>query len=206
MMPDETGAEAMAQILLRPRKWKRGELRRNPPDYGESFVKAGGGTEPSQQCIWRWAEAWAWWDQCLWEDDEETYPMDIDQETNGYYAWGRAKRTTDPLKVAAAVGAQAVHLTKSYAPFCGDVERVEEWLEENMTGDKSVATAKAYGGAWAKWCAWAKRQGWVDEFLNRNIGPIENENRVLAYVGYLGWLGASPNTIRQHIFAMKTVH
>ena len=35
---------------------------------------------------------------------------------------------------------------------------------------------------------------------------LENENKVLAYVGYLGWLGASPNTIRQHLFAIKNVH
>lgn len=140
------------------------------------------------------------------EDNDEPYVTEFVGSAEDSYAGGRTKGKTDPLKIAEKVGAQAVHLTKSYAPFCGDVrERVEEWLEENMTGDKSAATEKAYGGAWAKWCAWAKRQGWINAFLNRNVDPIENENRVLAYVGYLGWLGASPNTIRQHIFAMKTV-
>ena len=207
MMPDATGAEAMAQILLWLRRWKRGELRRNPPSYQADTTRAGGGTGPPLRRLWRWSEAW-WWAQCMDEEEEdEAYTLEFANEIKGSYAGGRTKAKTDPLKVAEKVGAQAVHLTKSLAPFCGDVrERVDEWLEENMTGDKSAATEKAYGGAWMKWCAWARRQGWPDEFLNRNVDPIENENRVLAYVGYLGWLGASPNTIRQHIFAMKMVH
>ena len=207
MMPDATGAEAMAQILLWLRRWKRGELRRSPPSYEADTTRAGGGTGPPLRRLWRWSEAW-WWAQCMDEEEEdEAYTLEFANEIKGSYAGGRTKAKTDPLKVAEKVGAQAVHLTKSLAPFCGDVrERVDEWLEENMTGDKSAATEKAYGGAWMKWCAWARRQGWPDEFLNRNVDPIENENRVLAYVGYLGWLGASPNTIRQHIFAMKMVH
>ena len=207
MMPDATGAEAMAQILLWLRRWKRGELRRSPPSYEADTTRAGGGTGPPLRRLWRWSEAW-WWAQCMDEEEEDdAYTLEFANEIKGSYAGGRTKAKTDPLKVAEKVRAQAVHLTKSLAPFCGDVrERVDEWLEENMTGDKSAATEKAYGGAWMKWCAWARRQGWPDEFLNRNVDPIENENRVLAYVGYLGWLGASPNTIRQHIFAMKMVH
>lgn len=58
-----------------------------------------------------------------------------------------------------------------------------------MAGDKSPATERAYGGAWSKWCAWARRQGWEDEFLYKEKDTIENKNKVLAYVGYLGWYG-----------------
>lgn len=35
---------------------------------------------------------------------------------------------------------------------------------------------------------------------------MENENRVLNFLGYLGWLGASANTLRQHLFAIKNAH
>ncbi|CAK9114808.1 unnamed protein product [Durusdinium trenchii] len=178
MMPDATGAEA-TQILLWLRRWKRGELRRSPPSYEADTSRAGGGTGPPLRRLWRWSEAW-WWAQCMDEEEEDdAYTLEFANEIKGSYAGGRTKAKTDPLKVAE---------------------------KENMTGDKSAATEKAYGGAWMKWCAWARRQGWPDEFLNRNVDPIENENRALAYVGYLGWLGASPNTIRQHIFAMKMVH
>ena len=39
--------------------------------------------------------------------------------------------------------------------------------------------------------------------LTRGVRRIEHENRVLNFLGYLGRLGASANTIRQHLFAIK---
>ena len=35
---------------------------------------------------------------------------------------------------------------------------------------------------------------------------VENENKVLSFVGYLGWLGASSATLKQAIFAIKDGH
>ena len=70
MMPDATGAEAMAQILLWLRRWKRGELRRNPPSYEADTTRAGGGTGPPLRRLWRWSEAW-WWAQCMDEEEED---------------------------------------------------------------------------------------------------------------------------------------
>ena len=83
---------------------------------------------------------------------------------------------------------------------------MEEWLEENMQGDKRPATEKAYGGVWAKWRAWARRQRWLSEYLDRSESTVERENKLLGFVGYLGWLGASVNTIRQNIYAIKMAH
>eukprot|EP00435_Cladocopium_sp_Y103_P075122 s366_g54.t1 len=79
-------------------------------------------------------------------------------------------------------------------------------LRRICIGDKSQATERAYAGAWAKWKAWARRQQWVSEYLDRSEDAVERENKLLAYVGYLGWLGASVNTIRQNIFAIKMAH
>ena len=75
-----------------------------------------------------------------------------------------------------------------------------------MQGDKSPATEKAYGGVWAKWRAWARRQRWLSEYLDRSESTVERENKLLGFVGYLGWLGASVNTIRQNIYAIKMAH
>ena len=54
--------------------------------------------------------------------------------------------------------------------------------------------------------AWAKRQGWHTEYLNYKEDPVENENKVLTFVGYMGWLGASAATLKQAIFALKDAH
>ena len=60
----------------------------------------------------------------------------------------------------------------------------EEWLEAHLTGDKAESVQKAYLSAWHKWCDWSKRQGW----LSVGGDPIQNENKVLGYLGYqAGW-------------------
>eukprot|EP00435_Cladocopium_sp_Y103_P066762 s1381_g29.t1 len=163
MCADEVGAEALAQMLVWFRRWRRGmEMARGLDE------------EDSQ--------------------DEDELPRKAG-----------AKRKKTPEEVAEKVGTQVIgQIGLAVLPFHGDVkDRVDEWLEENLAGDKSQ---KAYDSAWQKWCAWARRQEWSDEFLNRHEDPVEQENKVLAYVGYLGWLGASPNTIRQHLFAIKAAH
>eukprot|EP00435_Cladocopium_sp_Y103_P002944 s2186_g1.t1 len=191
MCPELDGPESLAQILLWLRRWKRGEFGRRAGGYFE---------EEKVYHVNRWAESW--WLSML--DGFEDSSSDEEPET---YAGGRKpKRTAE--EVAEEVSKQFVtSVGLTVRPFCGEVgERVEEWLEENMHGDKSPATEKAYASAWAKWKAWAKRQEWVSEYLDRSEDAVERENKLLAYVGYLGWLGASVNTIRQSIFAIKLAH
>eukprot|EP00435_Cladocopium_sp_Y103_P028921 s3298_g7.t1 len=198
MCPDEVGADALAQMLVWFRKWKRGDLQRAVPFYASMETRAGGARQEDRH-VWRWPEAW-WWSVFADEEDSgEDYELPRK---------AGAKRKKTPEEVAETVGSQVVgQLGLAIAPFQGEVkDRVEEWLEENLAGDKSQATEKAYMSAWQKWCAWARRQEWTSEYLNRQEDPVEQENKVLAYVGYLGWLGASPNTIRQHLFAIKSAH
>ena len=185
---DQMGAEALAQILLWLRRWRRG-------DFGKPFDHRKAGAEAERGRVFRWVEAW--WIGML-------EPEEPDEDDNRK-AGGR-RRTTQ--EVAEQVAKKVVNNTGlQIRPFSGEVgERVEEWLEENMTGGKSAATEKAYAGAWAKWCAWARRQGWLTEYLSKTEDAVSRENKLLAYVGYLGWLGCSVNTIRQAIFAIKTAH
>ena len=80
-----------------------------------------------------------------------------EDEAGSAHAGGR-RRSKTAEEVAQSVASQVVsRVGLSVRPFCGEVgERVEEWLEENMHGDKSPATEKAYASAWGKWKAWAK--------------------------------------------------
>ena len=195
MARDSEGAEAMAQILVWLRRWKRGDF--GGPAY------AGGCAEPEEteerkDCVFRWCEAW-WFE--IFEEESQT---EFEGET---YAGGRKPKLTEK-EIAEKVAKTTVSsLGLAVRPFHGDVkDRIEEWLEENLTGDKSASTEKAYAGAWSKWCAWAKRQGWLSEYLSKGEDLVSRENKVLAFIGYLGWLGASVNTLRLHLFAIKNAH
>lgn len=142
--------------------------------------------------VWRWAEAW--WAEQLEDEDEK----------DDAYAGGRRKKTQEVLD---AVAARTVKLSREVTPFCGEVtERVEEWLEDHMMGDKAAATEKAYGSMWQKWKAWCNRQGWASPFLNYKEDALENENKILGFLGYLGWLGSSSATLKQALFAIKDAH
>lgn len=183
MAEDKEGAEALAQILVWLRRWKRGELPR-----AEAGPYAGGAKDARQ--VWRWPEAW--WLEQLDEDSEDD---------TGAYAGGKRKRTCEQTVGEAVVSTQEI---AQPMPFEGQVAaRIEDWLEENLMGDKASSTERAYAGSWAKWQAWARRQGWESEYLNRKADPVENENKVMAFIGYLGWLGGSAATLKQAVFAIK---
>ncbi len=184
MGEDREGAEALAHILVWLRRWKRGELPR-----AEAGPYAGGGSRQ----VWRWPEAW--WVAQLDEDS------DVEESR---YAGGKRKRSCE--QIVGEAGVANPEVTRPM-PFEGRVAaRVEDWLEENMAGDKAASTERAYAGSWAKWKAWAKRQGWESEYLNRKADPVENENKVMAFIGYLGWLGGSSATLKQAVFAIKDAH
>ena len=196
---DVQGGEALAQMLMWLRKWKRGEFPRGERTR-TSFIKAGG-KDQDWKTIWRWAEAW--WFGCLEESDASS-----DSHTEEWRAGGQKKRRRSALEVAEEVSSHLVaSLTKEVRPFTGEVRfLVEEWLEDHLTGDKAPATEKVYAGAWEKWRWYAKRQQWSSEYLHHKADPIENENKVLHFLAYLGWLGASGHTLRQHLFAIKNAH
>ena len=184
MAEDREGAEALASILVWLRRWKRGDLPR-----AEAGPYAGGN---KKKRVWRWPEAW-WFTQI--EEDSS--------EDEGRYAGGRKRKVEEVIGGAAILNQEVVQPV----PFEGQVaSRVEDWLEENLTGDKAASTERAYAGSWMKWKAWAKRQGWESEYLNRKDDPVENENKVMAFIGYLGWLGGSAATLKQAVFAIKDAH
>ena len=211
MARDDAGGDALAQLLIWLRQWKLGHYPRLKPEYadilkhqdGES-AKAGGAQEMSEpaRTIWRWAESW-WFEQLEGSDssEEECHQKEI----RGYAGGRKIKKT--PEQVAEAVGsATLAQLQQHVRPFDGNVKGlVDDWLEEHMAGDKAEATSRAYAGSWEKWKFFAKRQGW-SEFLNPNGDLLENENKVLGFLGYLGWLGASVNTLRQAVFGLKDRH
>lgn len=176
---DDEGAEALAQLLQWLRRWRKKDYERAGED------RYAGGQ------VWRWAEAW-WQEQLEESSDEERY------------AGGRRKKTQEVLE---AVAAKTVSLGREVAPFCGEVrERIDEWLEDHMSGDKATATEKAYGSMWQKWKAWCGRQGWPSPYLNHKEDSLENENKILGFMGYLGWLGSSSATLKQALFAIKDAH
>ena len=179
MCRDDEGAEALAQLLQWLRRWRKKDYERAGED------RYAGGQ------VWRWAEAW-WQEQLEESSDEERY------------AGGRRKKTQEVLE---AVAAKTVSLGREVAPFCGEVrERIDEWLEDHMSGDKATATEKAYGSMWQKWKAWCGRQGWPSPYLNHKEDSLENENKILGFMGYLGWLGSSSATLKQALFAIKDAH
>lgn len=136
----------------------------------------------------------AMWVEAL--DDEHMY------EEIGWKAGGRKPRCA----VKQAAEANLVS-GRHGQPFDGDIAgKVEDWLEANLSGDKAESTARAYAGMWAKWSAWAERQGWVSPYLHPKEDKIEKENKILAFLGYLGWLSFSSASLKQAVFALKDAH
>ncbi|OLP75601.1 hypothetical protein AK812_SmicGene44576 [Symbiodinium microadriaticum] len=107
-----------------------------------------------------------------------------------------------------AAGASYVQVTSQpVRPVNGDVgAQVDEWIEENICGYHAESTSKQYAGIYQKWKAWAARQGWATEFLDRTMTVEANEDKLLGFLGYLGWLGASVATMKQAVFAIKDGH
>ena len=92
-------------------------------------------------------------------------------------------------------------------PFDGKVGvHLEEWLEHNLTGDLAESTEKMYKGAWYWWQAWAKRHGWESDLLSPSRPKLENEDRLLGFLAYVGWVGGSAATVKQNLFAIKAMH
>ena len=83
---------------------------------------------------------------------------------------------------------------------------LEEWLEANLTGDLADSTEKMYKSAWGKWQAWSRRHAWESELLSPTRSKLENEDRLLGFLAYVGWIGGSAATVKQALFAVKAMH
>ncbi|CAE7936392.1 unnamed protein product, partial [Symbiodinium necroappetens] len=123
----------------------------------------------------------------------------------------RAAGRRGPLRRKSAVqaeGAAYVELHEDQLkPFDGNTgAKVEDWIEENLTGYHADSTTKQYEGVYHKWRTWAARQGWATEFLDKSEATEANEDKLLGFLGYLGWLGSSVATLKQAVFAIKDGH
>ena len=183
--------QSMTKLLAWLRRWKRGALGELARELGPS--RAGGSSRERQrstQPVSRGGEA-------MWIEALE----DNTNEEEGTRAGGRKN------KAAVAAAESALVLYGPGQPFDGEVSgRVDDWLEANMQGDKAQSTAKVYLSAWSKWEAWARRQQWESAYLDVRGDKLTNENKLLAFLGYLGWLGTSPASIKQALFAIKDAH
>ena len=83
---------------------------------------------------------------------------------------------------------------------------IDEWVDENLCGHLAKSTSRQYASVHGKWKAWARRQGWISEFLLKEQRTEENQDKLLGFLSYLGWLGASPATMKQVVFALKEAH
>ena len=185
MCLDKEDQKTLGQLVAWLRKWRKGELQRAEPHR-----KAGG---QDAREVWFWGEE-------LWILGLEVLENEDELKAGGRRARARAEEK------------HAEKFVNLDGDLNGDLDvqdQVEEWLEEHMTGDKAASTQKAYKSAWDKWCDWSRRQGWLSPFLSStgtNEEQVANENKVLGYVGYLGWLGTSVASLKQAIFAIKDAH
>ena len=85
---------------------------------------------------------------------------------------------------------------------------VEAFVQEQLGGGVATSTARIYNADWAKWCMWARRHEWVTPYLmgDTKKEKAEDESKLLAFAGYLAWIGASPSTVRRTLFAIQGAH
>ena len=183
---DQEGAEAMTKLLLWLRRWKRNE-------FGEEGVptRRAGGT--SMRHVTRLGDE-------LWWRALKDYERDEDR-----YAGKRKGRLIQKEEIEGK--AFLSEEKERRLPFDGQVGlHLEEWLEHNLTGDLATSTEKMYKGAWSRWQVWARRHGWESELLNPTGSKLENEDRLLGFLAYVGWVGGSAATVKQNLFAIKAMH
>lgn len=107
---------------------------------------------------------------------------------------------------AGVAGATAKVQQKAGAGDVGGV--VEDFVRDRLGGGVAEATARIYNSDWAKWCLWARRHRWVTPFLmgDTKREKSEDEGKLLAFAGYLAWLGSSPATVKRTLFAVQGAH
>ena len=184
---DDEGSEAMVKLLLWLRRWRGGDFGL---DNGARSGMAGG---EEKREVTRLGDA-------LWWEALKSYMHD-----DGRYAGKRKGRLLKKEEVEG--GAFLQDGDEKKLPFDGQVGiHLEEWLEHNLCGDLAESTERMYKGAWSRWQAWARRHGWESELLNPARPKLENEDRLLGFLAYVGWVGGSAATVKQNLFAIKAMH
>ena len=172
----------MAKLLTWLRRWRRGEL-------GIEDRRAGG----EMREVTRLGDA-LWWEALKFEAREES---------GLECRWAGKKRKSEDAEGPGKIVSEA----EKKVPFTGDVGmHLEEWLEANLTGDLADSTEKMYKSAWGKWQAWSRRHAWESDLLSPTRSKLENEDRLLGFLAYVGWIGGSAATVKQALFAVKAMH
>ena len=116
-----------------------------------------------------------------------------------------------PIAARATAAAHLVGARPRSVPITSLTEvgaEVEEHVAQKMCSGLAKGTAYSYQKAWDHWCWWAKRHGWVTPYLwgETRAEKVEDEVKMLSFAGFLAWLGHSPGTVRQHVFALQAAH
>ena len=99
--------------------------------------------------------------------------------------------------------------------YGGDNQVVKHWLQSRKAGIRAgrilvrvVNMVEIRYGCviLAGWWRTYHSQGWPSPYLNHKEDSLENENKILGFMGYLGWLGSSSATLKQALFAIKDAH
>ena len=170
---DGLGDENTTKLLRWFLRWKRGlPPRAEPERRAGGHERAEDGPNTKARVVWRWGESlWLVFDP----DDEE-------EDSGAHRAGGRPSRRGAASK---AVGEAVIDFFPSdVAPFDGEVGHlVEDWVDENLTGYHAASTTKQYAGVYGKWKAWAARQGWPSDFLDKAMA-FGGEKKANPQIGY----------------------
>jgi len=87
-------------------------------------------------------------------------------------------------------------------------EEVADLVADKMHGDQAAGTARAYTQHWARWRWWATQHRWQSPYLmgETKWEKIRDEECLLAFAGFLAWLGFATGTIKQSLFAIRAEH
>jgi len=91
----------------------------------------------------------------------------------------------------------------------GDVgEEIADLVADKLHGNLAPGTAKVYKMQWDRWKWWATCHKWDSFYLTgeSKSEKIADEEAILTYMGFLTWLGFSPGTVKQALFAVRDEH
>ena len=135
-------------------------------------------------------------------------PTDAESPEVETRAGGRRKL---PMAARAVAAAHLVGTRPRQPPITSLTDvgaEVEEHVAQKMSSGLARGTAYSYQKAWDHWCWWAKQHGWATPYLwgETRAEKVEDEVKMLSFAGFLAWLGHSPGTVRQHVFALQAAH
>ena len=84
---------------------------------------------------------------------------------------------------------------------------VQEWVHRKLAGGLAHSTKTSYSESWAKWLWWCNRRG-ISPLLEGETRQHvhEDEEEILRFIGFLGWLGKGNGTLTSVLFAFQGGH